>query len=61
MTELDMVKVEKLYGSFFSKIEGAFTCVLGHLGDKLGLYSALSEGGPMTSEQLAERTELKER
>jgi len=61
MTELDMAKVEELYGSFFSKIEGAFTCVLGHLGDKLGLYSTLAQTGPMTSEELATRTELDER
>jgi len=58
MTELDMNKVEELYGAFFSKIEGAFTCVLGHLGDKLGLYSVLAAEGPMTSDQLASRTEL---
>ena len=61
MTDLDMAKVEELYGSFFSKIEGAFTCVLGHLGDKLGLYAALVEGGPMASDQLASRTGLDER
>jgi len=61
MTDLNMEKVEELYGSFFSKIEGAFTCVLGHLGDKLGLYAALGEGGPMTSDQLASKTSLHER
>ena len=45
MSELDMQKVEQLYGQLFGKIEGAMTCVLAQLGDKLGPYRALDPGG----------------
>ena len=46
----------------FSKLEGAVTAGMIHLGDRLGLYSAMaasSEGD--TSASLAQRTELHER
>jgi 2-polyprenyl-3-methyl-5-hydroxy-6-metoxy-1,4-benzoquinol methylase len=61
MSELDMQKVEQLYGQLFGKIDGAFTCVLAQLGDKLGLYRALADAGSATSEELARSTELNER
>jgi 2-polyprenyl-3-methyl-5-hydroxy-6-metoxy-1,4-benzoquinol methylase len=61
MTDLDMAVVEEHYGNLFGKIDGAFTCVMGHLGDKLGLFAALAESGGATSEQLAETTKLHER
>ncbi len=61
MTALDMEKVQARFGHLFGKVEGAFSCVLGHLGDKLGLYAALREAGPSTSEELAANTGLHER
>jgi 2-polyprenyl-3-methyl-5-hydroxy-6-metoxy-1,4-benzoquinol methylase len=61
MSGVDTQKVEQLYGQLFGKVEGAMTCVLGQLGDKLGLYRALAESGPVTSEQLAGSTRLNER
>ncbi len=46
----------------FSKLEGAFTAGMIHLGDRLGLYRALADGdGPMTSANLADATGLHER
>jgi len=46
----------------FSKLEGAFTAGMIHLGDRLGLYRAMARGdGPMTSQELADRVELQER
>jgi 2-polyprenyl-3-methyl-5-hydroxy-6-metoxy-1,4-benzoquinol methylase len=46
----------------FSKLEGAVTSGMIHLGDQLGLYSALREAGrPLTADELAARTELSER
>lgn len=46
----------------FSKLEGAFTAGMVHLGDRLGLYTALrAAGAPMSSQQLAEATGLHER
>ena len=61
MSDLDMQKLEQRIGELFAKAEGALTCALGHLGDRLGLYAALAEAGPSTSEELAERTGLHER
>jgi ubiquinone/menaquinone biosynthesis C-methylase UbiE len=46
----------------FSKLEGAVTSGMIHLGDKLGLYRAMSEAAaPLGSRELAERTGLHER
>ena len=45
----------------FGLLHGAVTSALIHLGDQLGLYRALAEGGPARSEELAERTGLQER
>ena len=53
----------KLYSfQVFSKLEGAVTAGMIHLGDQLGLYTALSAAGqPLTTDELAERTGLNER
>ena len=53
----------KLYSfGVFSKLEGAVTAGMIHLGDQLGLYSALAEAGAsITTDELAERTGLQER
>ena len=46
----------------FSKLEGAFTAGMIHLGDRLGLYRALADAdSPMTSIELAEQVGLQER
>ena len=46
----------------FSKLEGAMTAAMIHLGDRLGLYAALAAAdGPLTAGELAERTGLVER
>jgi SAM-dependent methyltransferase len=48
--------------TLFSKLEGAVTAVMVHLGDRLGLYRALAAAEqPVTSAELAERTGLDER
>ncbi len=53
----------KLYAfQLFSKLEGAVTAGMVHLGDQLGLYAAMkSSGAPLTTAELAERTGLHER
>lgn len=61
MAEVDKDKALARFGHLFGKVEGAFTCALGLVGDRLGLYAALKEAGPCTSEQLAARTGLHER
>ncbi len=48
---------ERLFGALIGTLELA--CV--HLGDRLGLYAALDEGGPQTSAELAARCGLDER
>ena len=46
----------------FSKLEGAVTSGMIHLGDRLGLYSAMRAAGtPLTTSALAEATGLHER
>ncbi len=46
----------------FSKLDGAVTAGMIHLGDRLGLYRAMARAdGPLTSHELAARVELHER
>lgn len=61
MADLDLAKMEERIGALFGKAEGALTCALGLLGDRLGLYAALAEAGPSTSQELGEKTSLHER
>lgn len=58
--ELDMTKLEALLGTMVSEIGAAANAALVLTGDKLGLYRALAEG-PLTSAQLANKTETHER
>jgi 2-polyprenyl-3-methyl-5-hydroxy-6-metoxy-1,4-benzoquinol methylase len=53
----------KMYSfQVFTKLEGAVTAGMIHLGDKLGLFRALADAdGPVTSEELAGLTGLAER
>ena len=46
----------------FSKLEGAVTAGMVHIGDRLGLYDAMRAAGvPLSTTELAERTGLHER
>jgi SAM-dependent methyltransferase len=48
--------------SVFTQLSGAVTAGMIHLGDKLGLYAALAGAeGPITTAELAERSQLDER
>lgn len=52
------------YFSFnvFTQLSGAVTAGMIHLGDKLGLYTAIAEAGAaLTTAEIAQRTELDER
>ncbi len=53
----------KLYSfQVFTKLEGAMTAGMIHLGDRLGLYRALADAaGPLTSSELADAAGLHER
>lgn len=61
MSHPDTEKIEERLRDLFGKVEGAFACALGYLGDRLGLYTALADLGPATSEELAGKTGLHER
>lgn len=58
----DEIKLALYQFQLFSKLEGAVTSAMVHLGDALGLYRALAESGhPMTSGELATATGLHQR
>lgn len=60
--ELDPEKVGLFAFLVFSKLEGAVTSGMVHLGDRLGLYRELAEAsGPLTTAELAARLGLDER
>jgi 2-polyprenyl-3-methyl-5-hydroxy-6-metoxy-1,4-benzoquinol methylase len=58
---LDPQKLDALIGKGLVDFGATFHAALVTIGDKLGLYKALAKGGPMTSAQLAERTNTNER
>jgi SAM-dependent methyltransferase len=58
---LDVDALKQFQFLVFMKLEGAITSGMIHLGDKLGLYRAIADGGPLTSAELAAATGLDER
>jgi len=58
---LDAEKLKEYAKVVFGALGGAMTSAMIYLGDRLGLYRALAEGGPATSAELAARTGLQER
>ncbi|MFN2537509.1 MAG: SAM-dependent methyltransferase, partial [Mycobacteriales bacterium] len=60
-TAIDPEKLETFMGLAVTDFGAAASTVLVYVGDKLGIYRALVDGGPQTSAQLAERTGLHER
>jgi len=61
-TTIDDEKLQQFMGKILSDFGGAASCVLGYIGDKLGLYKAMSDfGRPITSQELASITATAER
>lgn len=58
---LDIERLKEFGKRVFGAMGGAVTAAMIHLGDQLGLYRALWQGGPATSAELALRTGLDER
>lgn len=59
---VDPDRLKRFSFHVFTKLEGAVTAGMIHLGDRLGLYRALAEQtSPSTAAELAERTGLNER
>ena len=60
--DLDPMQVGLFSYRVFSKLEGAVTSAMVHLGDRLGLYRALADAdSPLTTTELADRLGLDER
>jgi hypothetical protein len=59
-TPFDQAKFEQALGRFLGDVGSAFTAVSVLTGDKLGFYKQVA-GGPLTSEELAQRTGTHER
>src|ERR1041384_7870542 len=61
-TTIDNEKLQQFMGKILTDFGGAASAVLVYVGDKLGLYKAMSDfGKPITSEELANRTGTSER
>jgi SAM-dependent methyltransferase len=58
---LDMTKLEPLLGTMVNELGAAANAALVLTGDKLGLFRALAEHGPLTSAGLAAKTGTHER
>jgi SAM-dependent methyltransferase len=55
-TPIDQAKVDEFMGRVVGELGAAISSALVALGDRLGLYRAMADGGPMSAEQLAGRT-----
>jgi hypothetical protein len=58
---MDNNKIEELSFRIVGDMGGAFTMALGYIGDRLGIFKAMAGAGPLTSSELAEKTNLNER
>jgi hypothetical protein len=58
---LDSARIEEFAGRAFGDLAGWLTSILALLGDRLGLFGVLADGGPATSDELAGRATVSER
>jgi 2-polyprenyl-3-methyl-5-hydroxy-6-metoxy-1,4-benzoquinol methylase len=58
---VDTNKLNELLGRFVNDFGATFHAALVRVGERLGLYKALAEGGPQTPAELAKRTNTTER
>ena len=59
--EIDQAKLEAFTNQVFGDLSASYGAVMASLGVRLGLYEALAGAGPLTSNELAERTDCAER
>ena len=55
-TEVDFAKVEGLVGHLVGLMTGSAVSAAVALGDRVGLYRAMNGGGPMSADQLAQKS-----
>jgi 2-polyprenyl-3-methyl-5-hydroxy-6-metoxy-1,4-benzoquinol methylase len=58
---IDEAKLEEFMGQFVQDMGACATAPLVVIGDKLGLYKAMADGGPVTPAELGRRTGCRER
>ena len=58
---IDEARVEEFMGRVVTDMGAAMNAPLTRIGEKLGLYKALAHAGPLSSEEVAERTSTSER
>ena len=58
---MDENKLNALLGQMLQDLGGAFSVPLVQIGERLGLYELLTEAGPCTAEELAQKAEVSER
>lgn len=58
---LDHAKVEAFMGKLIGDFGSTMATLLAHLGDRLGLFKQLADGGPATAAELAQRAGVQER
>jgi len=58
MSQPDMDLTIEFTGHVMEKVEGGIVTALMYLGDKLGLYRAMQDAGPLTPDELAAKTGL---
>jgi SAM-dependent methyltransferase len=58
---VDEAKLHQFMGRMLGDLGGALSAPLVRIGDRLGLYKALNEDGPMTSGELAAKANIAER
>ena len=58
---LDQAKLDEFVAKILNDMGAAATGAMVVIGDKLGLYKALAEGGPLAPAELAARTGTAER
>ena len=59
--EINEDKMNQFLGKVVGDFGAALSSSLAYIGQKLGLYRALAAGGPLTSAELAEKTNTNER
>ena len=58
---IDEARMEAFVGQALTDVSGFTNSILAGIGDRLGLWRALADNGPLTSAQLAEIAEIDER
>jgi hypothetical protein len=60
-TDLDEAKLQDFMGRVVNDLDATWSTILVIIGDKLGLYKAMADSKPISTAELASRTETTER